>query len=43
MTWMVSMVLATAALLMVIGLALMLDAGVHLARVLRAEDRSRLR
>ena len=43
MSWILGMVLATAALLMVVGAALMLDAGVRLAIALRAEDRPRLR
>ena len=43
MSWIVSIVLATAALMMAIGLALMLDAGLRLARFLRAEDRLRPR
>ena len=43
MSWMIGVVLATAALLMVVGAALMLDAGVRLAMALRAEDRLRLR
>jgi len=37
------MVLAVAALLMVIGLVLTLDAGVRIARLLRAEDQLRPR
>jgi len=39
MGWMALVIISTAALLMGVGLVLMLDAGVHLARLLGADDR----
>lgn len=39
MLWMSSAVLVVSLLMMTVGLLLMLDAGIHLARKLRTEDR----
>jgi hypothetical protein len=43
MLWLSSVVLLTAVLLMLTGLALILDAGVHFVRMLRSEARARRR
>ena len=41
--WLSSAVLFTAALMMLAGLALLFDAGVHFVLMLRVEDRSQRR
>jgi hypothetical protein len=43
MLWLSSLVLLTSVLLMLAGIALIFDAGIHFVRVLRAEARTRRR